>query len=197
MHEAHMTQQFESFPRQSDPADTVKQHAAEIINRLDGSGDFQKWMLGNPEYDSARAKQVREMLIKDSQTLSARDMKELINLVRSGENKQIGYDLEIYGHSQADIAEKTRQIAAERNTLFETMKNCNPEERRRALAEFVKEKAEELENYKKEMVLELTHYAHPAAPGQAARSPGAPIEVAAFRMVNGLPDFQIVDSNKH
>lgn len=192
-----MSQPFESFPLQSDPTNKVKLHAAEIINRLDGSGDFQNWMLGNPEYDSARARQVREMLIKDSQTLSARDMKELINLVRSGENKQVGYDLEIYGHSQAEIAEKARQIAAERDTLNKAMKNCNPEERRLALAEFCKEKAEELENYKKEMVLELTHYAHPAAPGQAARSPGASIEVAAFRMVNGLPDFQIVDKNKH
>lgn len=191
-----MSHQFESFPPQSDPTDAVKQHAADIINRLDGSGDLQKWMLGNPEYDSARAKQVREMLIKDSQTLSAKDMKELINLVRLGENKQVGYDLEIYGHSQADIAEKTRQIAVERDNLFKTMKDCNPEERRQAFAAFFKQKADEMENYKKEMVLELTHYAHPAAPGQAARSPGAPIEVAAFRLVNGLPDFQIVDGNK-
>ena len=199
-HRAHHTESQYSSGQdragQDKPSQAVQDEAAKLIARMDGSGDFQKYMFGNPQYDTDRALQVREMLIKDSQTLSPKDMRDLMLTVMNHEDRKKGYDLEIYGHSTREIREKTEHIDRERQNLGMLMANCTREERLAAFSEFNRKHNQELDDYKKELVLTMTHNSTPGEYGEKGRTPGDPIQVAAYRSVNGLPDFKIVDESK-
>ena len=174
-------------------SDKVNQEAAKIIDRMDGSGDFSKYLFGNPQYDTQRALQVRDMLVKDSQTYSPKDMKDLMITVMNGENHKKGYDLEIFGHSTREVREKTEHIDMERQNLGMVMANCSPEERKAAFTQFNKDHDKELADYKKELVLTLTHFTTPGEYGEKGRSWGDMIQVAPYRNAGGLPDFHIVN----
>ncbi|MBU6451668.1 MAG: hypothetical protein KGS72_07830 [Cyanobacteria bacterium REEB67] len=199
-HSAHRTESQslsgQERPGPERPSQAVQDEAAKIIARMDGSGDFQKHIFGDPQYDTTRALQVRELLIKDSQSLSPKDMRDLMLTVMNNEDHKKGYDLEIYGHSTREIREKTEHIDQERQNLGMLMANCSKEERLAAFAEFNKKHDQELTDYKKELVLTMTHHSTPGEYGEKGRTPGDPIQVAAYRSVNGLPDFKIVDNSQ-
>jgi hypothetical protein len=192
-----MSHEFrEQLPAKNDhPTQAVQDEAAKVIAKLDGVPGSQ-WNIDRPDYDTARALQVRQMLIKDSQTMSPKDMKDLLTTVMNGEDHKKGYDVAIYSHSTAEVREKQDKIDMERQNLGSLMANCTKAERMPAFKEFNQEHQLAMENYKKELVVELTHYSTPGEYGEKGRSPGATIDVAAYRSVNGLPDFKIVDQPK-
>jgi hypothetical protein len=185
--------QHETIKPEAPASQAVRDEAQKIVDRMDGSGDFSKYLFGNPQYDTQRALQVREMLIKDSQTLAPKDMKDLMITVMNSENHKKGYDLEIFGHSTREVREKTEHIDMERQNLGQVMANCTPAERKAAFAEFNKEHDKELADYKKELVLTLTHFTTAGEYGEKGRSYGDMIQVAPYRNAGGLPDFHIVD----
>ena len=192
-----MSHEFrEHLPAKDDqPTQAVRDEATKIINRLDGVNN-SPWYVDGPQYDTARALQVREMFIKDSQTLSPKEMKDLLMLVMNGEDKKKGYDVEIYGHSTTEIREKQEHSDQERQNLGMLMGNCSKDERIAAFKQFNEAHDLEMANYKKELIVELTHHSGPGEYGEKGRTPGATISVAPYRIINGLPDFKIVDQSK-
>ena len=193
---------FENHPQSShtensssktEPTQAVRDEADKIIARMDGSGDFQKYNFGSPDYDTARALQVRDMLIKDSQTLSPKDMRDLMLTVMDKEDHKKGYDLEIYGHSSREVREKQQHLDQERDNLIHVMANCTNEERHAPFAELNARQKLEMENYNKELVLVMTHHSTAGEYGEKGRTPGDTITVAAYSNKNGLPDFKVVE----
>jgi len=87
-----------------------------------------------------------------------------------------------------------KKIDKAREILGKEMKDATASKRLDAFKDFNQTHALELANYTSEMVLVLTHHSGPGEYGEKGRTPGATIEVAAYHMVNGLPDFNLVES---
>jgi hypothetical protein len=192
-----MSHEFVDHPvtKNDHPSQAVQDEAAKIIAKLDGVPGSQ-WNIDRPDYDTARALQARQMLIHDSQTLSPKDMKDLLLTVMNGEDKKKGYDVEIYGHSTAEVREKQEKIDSDRNNLGMLMANCPTEDRKAAFKTFNQTHDLEMANFKQELIVELTHHSTPGEYGEKGRTPGATISVAPYRIINGLPDFKVVDQSK-
>jgi hypothetical protein len=186
-----MTHNFERLTPDQ-PTQAVQDEANRIIEKLDGRPNSQ-WNIDRPSYDNDRALEARKMLIEDSQKLSPKDMHDLLWTIMTKEDHKKGYDLAIYSHSTADVRDMQQKTDDERQRLGMLMANCTKEERMAAFKKFNEEHDQALENYKQERVVTLTHYSTPGEYGEKGRTPGADISVAAYRSVDGLPDFKIVN----
>ena len=178
-----------------EPSQAVQDEAAKIIAKLDGNTN-SRYNIDGPDYDKDRAYQARQMLLQDAQKFSAQDMKDLMLTVMKGEDRNKGYDMNYFGHSTNEMREFVQKQNEERQVYASMIQHCTREEIKTQMETYNKEKAQELENFKKEIVVTFTHDSKPAEPmkGYEGRKPGSWIRANTFRMVDGLPQFEITDN---
>jgi len=180
--------------QKEEPSQAVLDEAAKIIAKLDGN-ENSRYHIDGSNYDSQRAQEARQMLLQDAQKFSPKDMKDLMLTIMKGEDRSKGYDMNYFGHSTNEMRDFVQKQSEERQVFASMIQNCTREEIKTQMEAYNKVKAQELENFKKEIVVTFTHDSKPADPmkGYEGRKPGSWIRANTFRMVDGLPQFEITD----